>query len=90
DVLLLDEPLSALDTITRREVRAELAGLLVEVPVPTVVVTHDPADAAELADSVAVMDGGKIVQAGTLSELRESPQHITVERILGSSESDER
>ena len=90
DVLLLDEPLSALDTITRREVRAELAVLLAEVPVPTVVVTHDPADAAELADSVAVMDGGKIVQLGTLSELREKPRHITVERILGPAESDER
>jgi molybdate transport system ATP-binding protein len=90
DVLLLDEPLSALDTITRREVRAELSGLLAEVPVPTIVVTHDPADAAELADNVAVMDGGKIVQLGTLSELRESPQHITVERILGPAESDER
>ena len=89
-VLLLDEPLSALDTITRREVRAELAGLLAEVPVPTIVVTHDPVDAADLADNVAVMDGGKIVQVGTLSELRGSPQHITVERILGPAESDER
>ncbi len=90
DVLLLDEPLSALDTITRREVRGELAGLLAEVPVPTIVVTHDPVDAAELADSVAVMDGGQVVQVGTLSELRDNPQHITVERILGSSESGER
>ena len=67
-----------------------LAFLLAEVPVPTVVVTHDPADAAELADNVAVMDGGKIVQVGTLSELRGSPQHITVERILGPAESNER
>ncbi len=90
EVLLLDEPLSALDTITRREVRGELAGLLAEVPVPTVVVTHDPADAAELSGSVAVLDAGRIVQRGSLSELRASPQHSIVERILGSATDDER
>lgn len=90
DVLLLDEPLSALDTITRREVRSELAGLLAEVPVPTIVVTHDPADAAELADEVAIMDDGRIVQAGPLSELRENPVQSIVERILGPAESDKR
>ena len=90
DVLLLDEPLSALDTITRREVRSELAGLLAEVPVPTIVVTHDPADAAELADEVAIMDGGRIVQTGPLSELRENPDQSIVERILGPAESDKR
>jgi ABC-type sulfate/molybdate transport systems ATPase subunit len=90
DVLLLDEPLSALDTITRRDVRSELAGLLAEVPVPTIVVTHDPADAAELADEVAIMDGGRIVQTGPLSELRENPEQSIVERILGPAESDKR
>lgn len=90
DVLLLDEPLSALDTITRREVRSELAGLLAEVPVPTIVVTHDPADAAELADEVAIMDDGRIVQTGPLSELREKPEQGIVERILGPAESDRR
>lgn len=90
DVLLLDEPLSALDTITRREVRSELAGLLAEVPVPTIVVTHDPADAAELADEVAIMDDGRIVQTGPLSELRENPEQGIVERILGPAESDRR
>jgi molybdate transport system ATP-binding protein len=90
DVLLLDEPLSALDTITRREVRSELAGLLAEVPVPTIVVTHDPADAAELADEVAIMDDGRIVQTGPLSELRENPEQSIVERILGPAESDKR
>ncbi len=90
DVLLLDEPLSALDTITRREVRSELAGLLAEVPVPTIVVTHDPADAAELADEVAIMDDGRIVQTGPLSELREDPEQSIVERILGPAESDKR
>lgn len=90
DVLLLDEPLSALDTITRREVRSELAGLLAEVPVPTIVVTHDPADATELADEVAIMDDGRIVQTGPLSELRENPEQGIVERILGPAESDRR
>lgn len=90
DVLLLDEPLSALDTITRREVRSELAGLLAEVPVPTIVVTHDAADAAELADEVAIMDNGRIVQTGPLSELRENPEQSIVERILGPAESDKR
>jgi ABC-type sulfate/molybdate transport systems ATPase subunit len=90
DVLLLDEPLSALDTITRRDVRSELAGLLAEVPVPTIVVTHDPADAAELADEVAIMDDGRIVQTGPLSELRENPEQSIVERILGPAESDKR
>jgi molybdate transport system ATP-binding protein len=72
--LLLDEPLAALDASARRQLRASLAELLHEVGLPALIVTHDPDDAAALADKVAVLDGGKVVQTGTLEELRSGPK----------------
>jgi len=72
-VLLLDEPLSALDTRTRAAAGRELAGVLADAGVPAVLVTHDFAEAALLGDRVAVMDGGRIVQEGTASDLAAAP-----------------
>src|SRR5205823_378845 len=63
-VLLLDEPLSALDARTRRDAARELASVLGEASVPSVLVTHDFTEAALLGDRVAVMDGGRIAQEG--------------------------
>ena len=63
-VLLLDEPLSALDARTRLTVRAELRRHLAEFAGSTVLVTHDPVDAMALADRVVVVEDGRVVQAG--------------------------
>ena len=65
EVLLLDEPLSALDAHTRERVRAELRGLLHELALPTVLVTHDFQDATALADRVGVIVAGRVRQMGT-------------------------
>ena len=68
-VLLLDEPLSALDAHTRAGVRAELRRLLHSLELPTLLVTHDFEDAATLADRVGVISDGRILQLGTPAEL---------------------
>lgn len=62
-LLLLDEPLSALDTPLRIRLRAELAEMLDRVPVPTLLVTHDPSDVQALAQSVVHLDGGRVTGA---------------------------
>jgi molybdate transport system ATP-binding protein len=67
--LLFDEPLAALDVHARREVRAFLAEYLAKVALPTIIVTHDPVDARVLAERIAVVELGRIVQIGTWSEL---------------------
>ena len=64
-VLLLDEPLAALDAQTRNQVRGELRERLRRLRLPTVVVTHDYADAAALADRIGVLVDGRVVQIGT-------------------------
>jgi molybdate transport system ATP-binding protein len=69
-LLLLDEPLSALDLRTRRAVRAELQRLLAEIPCMTVLVTHSPAEALALGRRVAVLEAGRIVGMGTPDQLR--------------------
>jgi molybdate transport system ATP-binding protein len=84
-VLLLDEPLSALDAHTRSRVRAELAGHLRSAGLPTILVTHDFADAAALADRIGVLVDGKIVQTGTAAELIASPASSFVAEFAGSN-----
>jgi molybdate transport system ATP-binding protein len=79
--LLLDEPLSALDVHARRGVRAFLARYLKEVALPTIVVTHDPADARTLGARIAVMEAGVITQTGTWDELAASPASPFVEEL---------
>jgi molybdate transport system ATP-binding protein len=83
-VLLLDEPLSALDPHTRDGVREELAGHLIEFGLPTVLVTHDATDAIGLADRIGVVRDGRIVQLGTAAELQASPADAFVARVFGS------
>jgi molybdate transport system ATP-binding protein len=84
-VLLLDEPLSALDPHTRDTVRAELAGHLGGFGLPTVLVTHDVADALVLADRVGVIRDGRIIQLGTIPELRAAPADDFVARVFSPS-----
>ena len=84
-VLLLDEPLSALDPRTRAAAARELAALLAAVPgVPVVLVTHDIEDAAAMSDRVAVMDGGRVVQVGTAAELAARPATAFVADFTGA------
>jgi molybdate transport system ATP-binding protein len=84
-VLLLDEPLGALDTHTRATVRGDLRDRLRKAGLPTLLVTHDFADAAALADRVAVLDGGRVVQIGTPAELVAAPRSPFVASFAGGN-----
>ncbi|MFN8223615.1 MAG: ABC transporter ATP-binding protein [Gaiellales bacterium] len=84
-VLLLDEPLSALDAHTRGEVRSELRDLLGGLALPTILVTHDFEDAAALADRIAVIDAGRILQVGTPSALVAGPREPFVASFTGAN-----
>jgi iron(III) transport system ATP-binding protein len=82
--LLLDEPFSSLDASLRTQVREEVSGLLREQGVTVVLVTHDQEEALSLADSVAVLRDGKIVQHGAPTELYERPTDERLARFLGA------
>ena len=84
-VLLLDEPLSALDANTRRDVRDALRTLLDELELPTVVVTHDFRDAAALADRIGVIVDGRLRQLGTVADLVERPADAFVVGFTGAN-----
>ncbi len=84
DVLLLDEPLSALDARTRASAARELAAVLRELEAPALLVTHDFAEAAQLGDRVGVIDAGRIVQEGTASELATAPGSAFVADFTGA------
>ena len=83
-VLLLDEPLSALDTRTRAAAGRELAAVLRDSGVPALLVTHDFAEAAQLGDRVGVMDRGRVVQQGTPAELAATPASAFVADFTGA------
>ena len=83
ELLLLDEPLSALDAATRDHVRSELAQLLRSLRIPAVVVTHDWIDALTLGDWMIVMNGGRILQTGPPQEVFTRPQHREVAAAVG-------
>jgi molybdate transport system ATP-binding protein len=83
--LLLDEPLAALDAQTRAHARRELAATLREAAVPALLVSHDFAEAALLADEVAVIDGGRIVQRGTPAHLATAPASAFVADLTGAT-----
>jgi iron(III) transport system ATP-binding protein len=82
--LLLDEPFSSLDASLRSRVREEVHGLLREQGVTTVLVTHDQEEALSLADAVAVLRDGRIVQQGTPAELYERPADASLAGFLGA------
>jgi ABC-type sulfate/molybdate transport systems ATPase subunit len=84
-VLLLDEPLSALDAHTKSRVRGELLELLEDCGLPTLLVTHDFEDAATLADRVGVLVEGRLVQLGTPAELVASPADSFVASLGGAN-----
>jgi len=84
-VLLLDEPLGALDLKLRRQMQVELKRIQVEVGLTFVHVTHDQEEAMTMADTVAVMNAGKIEQLGSPAELYELPRTAFVANFLGQS-----
>ncbi|MGQ0812401.1 MAG: ABC transporter ATP-binding protein [Nitrospiraceae bacterium] len=82
-LLLLDEPLSALDEPTRARVRGELRSILKQLALPSVVVTHDWAEALTLGDVMAVIHEGKVLQVGTPEEVFSRPRDAEVARLVG-------
>jgi molybdate transport system ATP-binding protein len=82
-LLLLDEPLSALDASTHEHVRSELAHLLRSIGIPAIVVTHDWVDALTLGDQMLVMSGGRVLQTGSPQEVFTRPQHREVAEAVG-------
>jgi len=82
-VLLLDEPFAALDVATRASVRGELRRFLGELGLPTLLVTHEATDALALADRIAVIEGGRVVQNGTREDLLARPQTPFVAELVG-------
>jgi len=82
-LLLLDEPLAALDASTRLEVRAELADQLRAFGGSAVVVTHDPVDAIVLADEIVVVEHGGVVQRGTPVDVARNPANEYVATLVG-------
>jgi spermidine/putrescine transport system ATP-binding protein len=84
-VLLLDEPLSALDAKLRREMQVELKVLLRKIGLTTILVTHDQEEALAMSDRVAVMHAGRIEQLGTGEEVYHRPRTAFVAEFLGES-----
>lgn len=82
-LLLLDEPLAALDVTTRAEVRRDLKHHLASFPGLRLVVTHDPLEAAALADRLVVMENGRLVQTGTPAEVTQHPRSQYVADLVG-------
>jgi len=83
DLLLLDEPLSALDAKVRIALRAEIRQLQQRLGVTTIMVTHDQEEALTMADRILVMDQGRIVQSGTPSEVYDRPATPFVAAFIG-------
>jgi molybdate transport system ATP-binding protein len=82
-LLLLDDPLSALDLQTRREVRTELRQILANLPCVTLFVTHSPFEAMVFGEQIAVVDHGRIVQEGGRDELLRRPRSRYVAELVG-------
>jgi molybdate transport system ATP-binding protein len=83
ELLLLDEPLAALDARTRLDTRAQLRGHLAGFTGGTVLVTHDPLDAMMLADRLVIVEDGRVVQTGDAATITSRPQTDYVARLVG-------
>jgi len=82
-LLLLDEPLAALDEQTRRGVRERLSSLLTEFGIPVILVTHDLSEAISLGDQLVIMGAGKVLQQGTVMEVLANPASAAAGRAVG-------
>ena len=85
-VLLMDEPFASVDIVLRRRLRRDCRRLLRERGATTVMVTHDPEEALDIADRIAVMADGRIVQVGTPEDLHERPATAAVGAIFGGAQ----
>jgi molybdate transport system ATP-binding protein len=85
DLLLLDEPLAALDVTTRSEMRRVLAEHLGQYPGPRLLITHDPTEAFLLADTVHVIENGAVTQVGTADDIRLRPRTRYAADLAGSN-----
>ncbi|WP_144109221.1 ATP-binding cassette domain-containing protein [Paraburkholderia sp. BCC1886] len=83
ELLLFDEPFAALDTPRRRRLQQALRALQREITAVTVIVTHDPDEAALLADEVLVVEQGRVLQAGSIDAVFERPASMRVAALLG-------
>ncbi|MCE4599493.1 MAG: ABC transporter ATP-binding protein [Desulfurococcales archaeon] len=83
-IWLMDEPLSNLDALLRIAMRAELKRLQKELGITTIYVTHDQAEAMSMADRIAVMNKGRVIQVGDPKEVFLEPRHVFVATFLGS------
>jgi molybdate transport system permease protein len=82
-LLLFDEPFAALDTPRRRRLQQSLRALQREIAAVTIIVTHDPDEAALLADEVLVIETGRVLQAGLIDVVYEQPASMRVAELLG-------
>ncbi|MBI5493686.1 MAG: ABC transporter ATP-binding protein [Deltaproteobacteria bacterium] len=82
-LLLLDEPLSALDTPSRESLRRALRAVLVTLGIPSILVTHDRTEALGLGDRVVVMSGGRVLQDGPIQDVFSRPCSEEAARVLG-------
>lgn len=85
-VLLMDEPFASVDIVLRRSLRRECRRLLRAAGTATVLVTHDPEEALDIADRIAVMEAGRIVQIGTPEDLHERPASAAIGAIFGGAQ----
>ena len=85
DILLLDEPLSALDLRTRRSIRGELRQLLRRLPCVTLYVTHNPVEAMFFGERIVVLERGRVTQSGTRDDLLRHPRSPYVAELVGTN-----
>lgn len=83
DILLLDEPFSSLDAVLKEQIREEIRGIIKQTGITALLVTHDTKDALATADQVAVMAGGKLLQAGEVQEVYWQPVENYVAALFG-------
>ena len=83
-LLLLDEPLSALDTPMRQRLRGELRSQLLQLGIPTILVTHDRLEAMALGDQLVVLDQGRMLQTGPVADVFNHPANLAVAAIVGT------
>jgi osmoprotectant transport system ATP-binding protein len=84
ELLLLDEPLGALDPLVRAALQKDLKEIFARLQQTAVLVTHDLAEAAYLGDEIVLMNAGQIVQRGTLRDLRDSPADTFVTEFINA------
>jgi osmoprotectant transport system ATP-binding protein len=87
ELLLLDEPLGALDPLVRASLQKELKQIFAQLRQTTILVTHDLAEAAYLADRIVLMNEGRVVQEGSIGDLRERPANDFVREFINAQRS---